>query len=445
MSLETSNSTLPLFRPEVLSANDKHALGALRLAQPLSAWLISACALAISAALIAFVIFGAVTRKSHVAGVTVPHAGSISIAAPNAGVLIRSHIKEGQEVTAGQTLFEVSTERQAESGELTALVAQQLATRQATLESEQRLRTAQYRDKKQAAHERLQNLAMEAEQLTQEIALAQRRHELALQSLGKFETLQQNGYVSAAQTQQKQEEAIDLAAKLGGLKRNKVQLEATRLALQADLAAIETGLATDLAQLERTQASLQQEMAENQSRKSSLITAPNNGTVTAIAYEPGQTVTAGQMLATLIPSDAGGKNQGGNPTLEVHLYAPSRAAGFIAVGQQVLIRYQAYPYQKFGLQSGTVIDVGKTPFAPGELPQHLASTILSNAQQNILGANSNEALYRIKVHPDRQTIDAYGQAQALKVGMTLEADVVQDRRRIWEWIAEPLLATMQRY
>lgn len=116
---------------------------------------------------------------------------------------------------------------------------------------------------------------------------------------------------------------------------------------------METGLATDLAQLERAQASLQQEMAENQIRKSAFVTAPNNGTVTAIAYESGQTVAAGQMLATLIPSDVGGKNQGGNPALEAHLYAPSRAAGFVVAGQRVLIRYQAYPYQKFGLQPGS--------------------------------------------------------------------------------------------
>jgi len=442
MSTEAASPTLPLFRPEVLSATDKHALGALRLTQPLSAWLISGCALAIAASVIAFVTFGAVTRKAHVAGITVPQAGSISIATPNAGVMIRTHIKEGQVVMEGQALFEISTARQAENGELTALIGQQLAARQTTLASEQRLRTTQYRDKKQAAHERLQNQAMEAEQLTQEIALAQRRHELALQSQAKFEVLQQSGYVSPAQTQQKQEEAIDLAAKLGSLKRNKVQLEASRLTVQADLAAMETGLATDLAQLERTQASLQQEIAENQSRRSALITAPNNGTVTAITYEPGQTVAAGQMLATLIPRD--GRNKSSNSALEVHLYAPSRTAGFVAAGQRVLIRYQAYPYQKFGLQPGTVIDVGKTPFAPAELPQHLASTILSNAQQSVLGTNSNEALYRIKVRPDHQTIDAYGQAQELKAGMTLDADVVQDKRRIWEWIVEPLLAIAQR-
>jgi multidrug efflux pump subunit AcrA (membrane-fusion protein) len=135
----------------------------------------------------------------------------------------------------------------------------------------------------------------------------------------------------------------------------------------------------------------------------------------------------------------GKENQATNQ-LEAHLYAPSRTAGFVAKGQQVLIRYQAYPYQKFGLQQGTVIDISKTPFAPNELPPNLASTILSNAQQSILGFNSNEALYRIKVRLDKQTINAYGQMQSLKPGMTLEADVLQDKRRIWEWVMEPVLA-----
>jgi len=38
----------------------------------------------------------------------------------------------------------------------------------------------------------------------------------------------------------------------------------------------------------------------------------------------------------------------------------------------------------------------------------------------------------------------YGERLALKPGMTLEADIVQDRRRIWEWIAEPLIAIAPR-
>jgi membrane fusion protein len=45
---------------------------------------------------------------------------------------------------------------------------------------------------------------------------------------------------------------------------------------------------------------------------------------------------------------------------------------------------------------------------------------------------------------ERQHIDAYGQPQPLKAGLTLDADVMQDRRRIVEWMLEPAIAVMRR-
>jgi membrane fusion protein len=206
-------------------------------------------------------------------------------------------------------------------------------------------------------------------------------------------------------------------------------------------------LATEQTQLHRAQATLEQEIAENRNRKTTLITTNQAGTITTISGQTGQMMNGGQILATLIPSDstpASDTNTTLSGSVEAHLYTPSRTAGFVAVGQTVLIRYAAYPYQKFGLQQGTVIDVSSTPFAPTELPPNFASTILSNAQQNIQGFNSNEALYRIKVKLDKQSIQAYGIAQNLKSGMTLEADILQDRRKIWEWVVEPVLAVAHR-
>jgi membrane fusion protein len=350
---------------------------------------------------------------------------------------LHSFVKEGENVVVGQPLFELSTARQGEQGEITALVAQQLATRQQSIEAEQRLRSAQANEKKQALEQRLSNLASEAAQLEQEVTLTQRRHSLASSSVSKYQTLQAQGYVSGAQTQQKQEELIDIATRLANLQRNQTQLQASRLALQAEQTSVANSLATDQAQLQRAAASLQQEIAENHNRKASLITASQAGNITTLTSQNGQMINAGQVLATLIPKAS---DSADSALLEAHLYAPSRSAGFVSKGQHVLIRYQAYPYQKFGLHLGTVIDVSKTPFAPNELPASLASTILSNAQQNIQGFNSNEALYRIKVKLDKQTITAYGQLQNLKSGMTLEADVLQDRRRIWEWVMEPVLA-----
>lgn len=366
----------------------------------------------------------------------IPRGGSLSVSSPDTGIITRIRVKEGQQVTIGQALFELSTERQSTNGELTALIARQLASRTQSLHAERRLRITQHQERKAAIVQRLESLEAEGHQLSQEIALAKRRHDLAQQSLATYQSLQSSGFVSAAQTQEKQENLIDLSARLTALIRTNVQLQSNRQQLKADLQALATSLATDLAQLERSEAMVQQEIAENSNRKSLVVTAPQDGTVTTITYQPGQAVSIGQTLATLIPSNMTSERLG--PELEVHLYAPSRKSGFVAPGQTVMMRYEAFPYQKFGLHRGVVMDVSRTPFAPSDLPPNLASTILSNAQQNTPGFN--EALYRIRVRPERQEIIAYGLKHSLKPGMTLEAEVIQDNRKIWEWVAAPLLA-----
>jgi membrane fusion protein len=399
----------------------------------------------IGGAFVVFIIEGSVTRKARVAGITVPTGGSLSIVAPSSGVLVRSMFHEGEYVHAGQVLFELSTERQVRTGEVSEIISRQLATEERSLENEQRLRIAQNRERRQALQQHLESLAAETKHVNEELTLAQRRYQLAERSLKQYESLQVSGYMSSAQVQQKQEDLLDLAARVSDVGRNVVQLQSSRRDVEAELSGLDTTMASDLSQLSRAKSSLAREMAENSSRKSFMITARESGILTTITYQVGQAISIGQVLAAMIPApQPSSTSEGRMGKLEVQLYAPSRAAGFVAPGQEVLIRYQAFPYQKFGLQRGIVSDVSTTPFAPGELPPSLASTILSNAQENINGFNNNEALYRIKVKLARQTIMTYGKEHLLRPGMTLEADVIQDRRKIWEWIAEPLLAVAYR-
>ena len=54
-------------------------------------------------------------------------------------------------------------------------------------------------------------------------------------------------------------------------------------------------------------------------------------------------MTPASALASLVPAGA---------QLQAHLYAPSSAVGFVRAEQPVLLRYQAFPYQKFGHQHG---------------------------------------------------------------------------------------------
>jgi membrane fusion protein len=129
-------------------------------------------------------------------------------------------------------------------------------------------------------------------------------------------------------------------------------------------------------------------------------------------------VTAGTTLATILPADA---------PLEAHLFAPSRSIGFVRAGQDVLLRYVAYPHQKFGSHAGRVTAIARNPLLPADL--------------NFTPPDgSREPLYRIKVELASQTLAAYGRQEPLRAGMQVEADIQLDRRRLIEWIFEPLLA-----
>lgn len=105
------------------------------------------------------------------------------------------------------------------------------------------------------------------------------------------------------------------------------------------------------------------------------------------------------------------------------------AIGFIASGDMVLLRYQAFPYQKFGHQQGQVARISRSALSPGEL-----GSLIGNAQ-------AGEPYYRVTVELARQAITAYGKEEALKPGMALDADILGERRRLIEWFIEPLYST----
>jgi membrane fusion protein len=139
-------------------------------------------------------------------------------------------------------------------------------------------------------------------------------------------------------------------------------------------------------------------------------------------------VAAGTALASLLPAQT---------RMLAQLYAPSSAVGFVRPGQAVQLRYQAFPYQRFGQQKGQVLQVSRTPLGASELARLALPATLSQGP-------ASEPLYRITVQLERQTVEAYGQEQALAVGMQLDADVLLERRRLIEWIFEPLLSLARR-
>ncbi len=415
---------MQLFRQEAIDAQQAQWLGVVRLHRPWSFSVVTTIALGMGLALIAFAAWGQVNRKTTAAGLLMPSLGTVNLSAAQAGVVLERGVAEGQVVKAGELLFVIDTSQRSAAGETAALVARQIEARQLALDAEARWRELQASQRRQSLGDRLASLRSELQQQAEEIVLQERRVALAHKTLDRHQQLARESFVADAQVQIRQEEWMDSNARLQSLQRQRLTLQRDAQALQAELALIGAQLQTELAQLRRNRAAVAQEGAENAARQRLLVTAPQAGTVTALHLQAGQSVQTSQVLATIVPENA---------TLEAQLWLPSQKAGFIAPGQRVYLRYAAYPYQKFGLHPGTVREVAATPASADELPRGLASQLLQQAQVN-------EALYRVRVELDSQSVVAYGATRALKPGMTLHADVLQERRAVWEWVLEPVLA-----
>lgn len=406
-------------------------IGGLRATNSPPAWTIVFIAALLAASLVAYGVLGSYARKARVPGILAPHGGELNVVAPVVGRVTEIRVREGQFVKVGEVLMVLDTDRTTESRdgprETTTLVAEQIENRRHALSSQRQALQSNARLQKQAIESRLRDSDLEIQKLEDEIDLQKRRQGIAAAALQRYEELAVRHFVSSNQVQQHQEALIDQEARLRSMERSLVGARKDRNASMMELRLVDTQLAADIAALERDLAGLNQEDAENRIRRFAAITAGGSGTVTALAVSSGQSVAAGQSLAAMQPAST---------PLDAHLYAPSRTVGFVREGQQVLVRFAAFPYQKFGVHYGTVSAISRSAFAPNELPPSL---------QALFGQQPKpEGLYRITVSLAGQEVAAFGQSYGLRSGMSVEADIVQERRTILEWLFEPLIAFARR-
>lgn len=410
---------MSLFRAESRAAREHAWLGRIVLARPLSFAVLTACASAVAVMILAFLIWGEYTRKARLSGALVPVEGLVRVVAQQAGRVESVRIAEGEDVREGEVLLTVADGRAGGAREdAGGTIAARLGERRRSLEQQRDFVRAAAETEQQALRQRADGLRREIRRLDAEMDAQSGRAAIARGSLARARGLEARGFLSQAARDRENDLLLEHESRLEALKR-------TQLALQREVAGLEHEAAGRLARagaqvaaIDVQAATVAQELFEREIQYRAAILAPTSGVVAAVLAERGQTVAAGATLATLIP--AGTK-------LQAHLFSPSRSIGFVRAGQEVLLRYVAYPHQKFGSHRARIVAVARSPLSPAEL--------------GFLPADgSREPLYRIKVELAAQTIRAYGLQEALQPGMQVEADVLLDRRRLIEWVFEPLLS-----
>lgn len=403
----------PLFRAAAVAARKQDGLGAIVLVRPISFAFLTGFAGVVAGALVALACLASYTAHATLRGRLMPEGGVIDVTSQQAGTIVEKRAGEGESVAAGEALLVLSSERLTRSGAaLAAAVGAELTQRRASLTAQIDNTRKLESTERAALSARRAALAAETASLAEALAAKRRRVALAERAVQRYADVRARGLLSEEQLAMREAELLEQQSGLEAIERESAALVRVTAELDERLESLEPRYANAVAELERALAAAERELVENDAQRATIVTAPQPGTLTGVAAEVGQSVEPGAVLARIVPN---------GPPLVAELLAPSRAVGFVAVGDAVRLRYAAFPYQKFGHARGTVAAVS-------------AATVAGDA------ARGGEPLYRVVVALESQSMSAYGVPRRLLPGMAVEADVLGERRRLYEWVLEPLYA-----
>ena len=357
------------------------------------------------AVLLAWAAFGQLDIVAGAEGRLVPRNYSRVVQPAEAGIVREVLVREGETVKAGQVLLRMdATTASADMGTLRADSAlKDLSLRR--IDAELRGRPlmieagdprelaaqvlAQYRARRQSY---LDALAQEQATLArarydlaagrQQVAKLQATLPLYQQSARSYERLVKDGFVSELGANDKIREKIEKEQELKSQEANLEALGAAVEQSRTKLAQIKSSYESQL-QNERLELQGQQKRTEGELQKqvykSGLLElrATEDGTVKDMAtYTPGAVVQPGAVLLNLVPR---------NEPLFAEVAIRNEDVGFVAPGQKVKVKLQAYPFQKYGMLEGSV-DLVSADSLANDPPKR------SPRKKNALEAKTSKAL-----------------------------------------------------
>lgn len=409
------NSTL--FRVEVMRSRADRLHGDVTIATPLS-WQVIGFLL-IAGLVVATIFFATATyaRVEVVTGLVTLDKGVASIVPSRPGVVTAIAVDEGESVSAGQTLARIRAEEDMAGGTTVSdRVRRSLDEQDARLATQGELLLAAASAEQARLRGQIEGLRAEIASLDDQIEDQRQLVQVALKEAADLETVATRGFISRRDLEARQSVLLSRRQQLAQLR----QAQGAKRAEMAEAErAAEQARATAQAQYARAQserAALATEVAQADLARGYTIKSPVRGIATAITARPGQPVRADRQLMMVVPTDA---------VPRVELYVPTTAAGFLQPRQEVRIAVDAFPYQRFGTVPARIVAISRAT-VPKEGPAGVVPVYLVTAE---LG---------------QAWINGFGKRVPLAPGMTLTARIVTDKRSLFEWLFEPVLAVRKR-
>ena len=374
--------------------------------------------------------FGEMDEVARAGGKLIPKGEVYKVHPVNAGKIVTLAVKEGQTVKAGQLLAELDmslstkeverleqlvhasqlelvqtqalldkTRLQAETQAAIAqsgMNMQQVAIAQAqnTAANNQDLLT-QFQSDAGAQQERLKRL----KPLTEQGAISQENLFAAEQALrDRQRSITERSNTLQQTTAEAQRLQIELNQKRAESRQKQLEAQQQMQQLAVKVTELESKVKENQVLLATAKTQLQQQQ----------LNAPVDGVVLSLnARRQGEFARPEQTLVEIAPQ--------GQP-LVLSAVLPNTQAGFVKVGMPVQLKFDAYPYQDYGIVTGTVNSISPDSKLDEKLGQ----------------------VYRVEILLNQNAINAKGQLFQFKPGQTAQAEIVTRRRRIADVLLDPL-------
>jgi len=162
------------------------------------------------------------------------------------------------------------------------------------------------------------------------------------------------------------------------------------------------------------------------------LRSPIDGTVQSSSVTGlGQVVTVGQDLMRIVPEDS---------ALELEVYMPNKDIGFIKVGQEAVVKLEAFPFTRYGTVSAVVVKIAADAIPEPDATRREGDPTGRQSGTAFGGAERTQNLvFPVTLRLEADHIQADGADVRLSPGMAAVAEVRTGQRRILEYVFSPLV------
>lgn len=410
-----------MFRQEAIDNQKMKWRGRALLLPGIPFWVIASLCFLFITAFLVFIIAANYTRRVNVTGEISTYPRVANFYSGVQGVIVKEFVTEGQVIKTGTPIYQIDVSKSTRSGvvsdnqrrdiddqleRVTQIISRLESSKKNTVEMLEKQK-AQYT----AALQRSTDILRRADEGLR-IMKSNMENYRGYQTKGLINKDQLTNQV--ALYYQQQNNLLGLSAQ-----NEQNSLQITSLESQIHTQASEFD--NQIYQMELQRYELQKELVNIDAGGNIIVRALVDGRVDSLSVTVGQMVNVGDSLLQVIP-----------PNIDHYslvLWVPNDAIPYVSRGDQVNIRYEAFPPEKFGQFAGTVSVISRAPASPQEMLTY------QGAPKAAL--TSAIPYYKVIVRPEKQTIRYNGKRLSLENGMKAESTLFLEKRRIYQWMLSP--------